>query len=423
MFEVQLHKTITSDLPYIEGNYLELLADEYPILYTGTNKYGNRILGVVIEESDDFLVHYFHVIIDDVAYYSFIDKKLTLREVLKFAPLIFVVSYEGGNIIDENLISYSEIPEDYLPLEDSYCPDGFFIPSLNFGVSLKGKLADNHLVEIQDANQVQTSFGEVLINALRTLDDFELNPVCYLEPAETGSFRVNYRIEFKPVQSSLFQVDDKLLADYLKGLLNFIIDKLPNEEYTLNQGNINSEAFTEVEAKLERIYESSNMGIPANELLEEKLIENINKSALKFEEVSNQIRNSNSFARIELVNYEDDGGELGLGVIDQDFFDSIKTKLVIKEHAPIESKIEEDQTAKTYRVRVYHLNTESGNCWAYFYPDESEYHFKIPIRIRKNEKEYHNSILSKSLDEKKVISIIGYAERTDGKVSSITIDL
>jgi len=423
MFEIQLHKAIISDLPNIVDNYLELLADEYPILYTGTNKYGNRILGVIIEESDDFSVHYFHVIIDDVSYYGFIDKKLTLRQILKAAGLMFIVSYKGENIFDKNLISYSEIPEDYLPLEDSYCPDGFFIPSLNFGVSLKGKLADNHLIEIQDANQVQTSFGEVLTNALRTLDDFELNPICYLEPAETGSFRVNYRIEFKPIQASLFHIDDKLLADYLKGLLNFIIDKLPQEGYTLKARNINSEAFTEVETKLERIYEASSMGVPANQLLEEKLIENINKSALKFEEVSNQIKNSNSFARIELINYEENGGELGLGVIDKDFFDSIKTKLTIEEHAVIASKIEEDQVAKTYRVRVYHLNTESGNCWAYFYPDESEYHFKIPIRIRKNEKEYHNSILSKSLDEKKVISIIGYAERTDDKVSSITVDL
>lgn len=423
MFEIKKHKAIVTDLPLISANYLELLADENPILYIGTNRYGNRILGVIIEESDDFSLHYFHVIIDDSTYYSFINKEITLRAILSQAGLVFVVSFKAGKYLESNLIGFDEIPTDYLPLEDSFCPDGFFIPSLNFGVSLKGKMADNHLVEIPEANNIQSTFAEVLRNALLTLDELELNPICLLEPAKAGSFRVNYRIEFKPGQASLFHVDDKLIASYVSSLLNFIIEKLPKEDYTLKQSNLDSKAFNSVEETLSKIYQSSHIGLPSKEEIEKKLIENINKSAIKFEEVTTQIKNSNCFNKIELLNYEETGGELGLGIIDESFYDSIKEKLVIEEPIVEKVVIEEDLSPRVYRIRVYHLNTESGNCWAYFYPDESEYNYKIPVRVRKNDKEYHNSILSKSLDEKKVVSIQGFAERTNGYVSSITIDL
>ena len=140
MFNIDKHKPLVSDLPIITQNYLELAADENPILYTGTNEYGNRILGVIVEESEeDFTVRYFHIIINDDTYYAFINKKLSLRKIIEQSKIIFVLDFNGGQLIDNNLISLEEIPNDYLPLEDSYCPEGFFTPSLNFGVSLKGK--------------------------------------------------------------------------------------------------------------------------------------------------------------------------------------------------------------------------------------------------------------------------------------------
>ncbi|MBL7920453.1 MAG: hypothetical protein JNJ40_09075 [Bacteroidia bacterium] len=423
MFEYTQHKALISDLPIITDNYLKLLADEYPILYTGTNRYGNRILGSIIEESDDFIVYYFHTIIDDETYYKFIDKKITLREIFKNSNTLFIVTYKGGKLGENNIIAFNEIPSDYLPLENSYCPSGFFIPSLNFGVSLKGKLADKHEVEVPDANDIQTKFADILRNALLSLDDFELNPSCLLVPAKAGSFRINYRIEFKPIQANIFNAEENVIADYLSSLLNYIINKLPNENQKLTEEGMDSQSFMEVEEKFEKIYESSNLGVSSEEDLEKKLVENINDSAIKFEDVVNQIKNSSSFSKIEIINYNSSGGELGLGLIDEQFFESIKTKLIITEPDIKTTQIEEDTVPKTYRIRVYHLNTESGNCWAYFYPDQSENHYKIPIRIRKNDKEYHNSLLSKSLDGKQVINIQGFGERHDGRISSITVDL
>lgn len=425
MFNIDKHKALVSDLPIITQNYLEIAADENPILYTGTNDYGNRILGVIVEESEeDFTVRYFHMIINDDTYYAFINKELSLRKIIEQTKIIFVLDFNGGLLIDNNLISLEEIPSDYLPLEDSYCPEGFFTPSLNFGVSLKGKKAELHIVEVPDANNIQTSFADVLKNALRGIDELGLNARFYLEPAKLGSYRVNYRIEFENTQQGLFQVDPKLIADYLQSFLNYVVTKLPNEERNaLKEENISSVAFKEVENKLTHIFEESHVSISEEEL-EKKLVENINESAAKFENVTNQIKNSSSFDKIELINYQADGGELGLGIIDQTFFDSIKEKLVVK--APIVSTdvYDEDTTSKTYRIRVYKFNTENGNCWAYFYPNsETDENHKIPIYIIKNEKEYHNSILTKSMDEQKVVNIIGMAERVNGRVVTLTVEL
>jgi hypothetical protein len=422
LFEIKKHKSIVTDLPIITANHLILLSDENPILYTGSNKYGNKILGIIVEESDDYSLHYFHVIINDETYYKFIDRKLTLRNILQSANLLFIISTKNGRVFDSNIISFDEIPEDYLPLENSYCPSGFFMPSLNFGVSLKGKTSDNHLIEVHEANSVQTLFAEVLRNALWNLDEFNLKPKCLLEPAKAGSFRVNYRIEFHPDQASLFHVNDELIADFLSKFLNYIIEKLPHESYSFNEKNIHSEAFKKVEDTLEKIYESAHLGVPPAEVLEKDLIENLNKSALKFEDIVNQIKNSASFDRIELINYENKGGELGLGVIDESFYESIREKLKTEDEKDSDV-IEKDDFPQTYRVRVYDFSTESGRCWAYFYPDESEYNYKLRIFVNKGNKTYDNSILTKSLDERKVVNIKGIAERINGRIRHITIDL
>lgn len=426
MFKINKHKPIVSDLPIITQNRLDLLSDENPILYTGTNQYGNRILGIIVEESEeDYTVRYFHIIINDDTYYAFINHEITLRKIIETAGIIFIMDYNGGKLIDNNLVTLEDIPKDYLPLEDSFCPQGFFIPSLNFGVSLKGKKSEMHIVEVQDANDIQTSFADVLRNALQGIGELDLSPKCYLEPAETGSFRVNYRIEFENKKPGLFHIDPTLIADYLKSFLNYVVTKLPREEQNvLKDDTVSSNAFNELEAKLNKVYVDSHIEM-TEEVLEQKLIENINESALKFENVTNQIKNSSSFDKIELINYQSDGnGELGLGIIDQTFFDTIREQLIIKPEEVSTDVYEEDRSPRTYRIRVYHLNTDTGNCWAYFYPDpETEENYKIPVRINKGEREYHNSILSKSLDEKKVVSIQARAERINHRTSKLMFDL
>jgi hypothetical protein len=424
MFKINKHKPIVSDLAIITQNYLELVADENPILYTGTNQYGNRILGVIVEESEeDFSVRYFHIILNDDSYYAFINREISLRKIVESANIIFVLDYKGDELIDNNLVALDEIPVDYLPLEDSYCPESSFIASLNYGISLKGKRSELHIVDVDEESNIQSTYRDVIKNALQGLGDLDLNPKVYLEPAKAGSFKINYRIEFENEHSSLFHVESNLIANYLKSFFDYIVRKLPKEEKnSLKEENISSKAFKEVEDKLYQVYNNAHYDIK-KEAIEQKLIDNINESALKFEEVTIQINNSSSFDKIELINYPKSGGEVGLGIIDKTFYDSIKEQLNISEPAVSTDVYVKDLEAKTYRIRVFNLNIESGNCKAYFYPNQTDESWKIPIYINKGDKEYHHSPLSKSLDEEKVIDIKGYAERKNGEVDSITVDL
>jgi hypothetical protein len=417
---------IDTELPLIVANFRELLVDEIPILYTGTNKLSNRIIGSIINENKaKKFTRYLHSIVDHVTYNKFINKEITYLFILETIKEKYFVDESFNGEFYVFAISFEDIPKNYLPSEDSFCPSLELNGSLSYGVSLKGKDADSHIVDVQEESNIQTSYCEVFKNAISSgLGELELNPRVFLEPAGIGSFRVNYRIEFGNRQTNLFQIDDKLIANYLTSFFNYLVSKLKKEEKnSLKEEHITSEAFKVVEDKLRKVYENSHYKI-TKDALEQKLIDNINESASKFEDVTNQIINSSSFDKIELINYEISGGEIPLGLIDKTFFESIKEQLVVKEPEVSTDIYEEDLELHTYRIRVYHLSTLTGNCWAFYYfNSDTDDCYKIPIRINKGEKEYSNNFLSKSLDEDKVINIQGKAERINSKVTSIYVDL
>lgn len=425
MFDVSKHKALVSDLPLITDNYLELLSDENPILYTGTNKYGNRILGTIVEDDDENeILRYFHIIIDNKSYYDFINRSQTLLSIMKGQNIVYVIDKKYNNeIADHNIISYNEIPSDYLPLENSYCPT-FAVPfSLNYGISLKGKKSDLHKAEVNEVNNVQTSFSGVLKNALLSLTDLELNPHCYLEPAETGSFRVNFNIELENRQISFFPIENEKIADYITKYLDYIVSKLPNEkENVLKTEKIESEAFKNVEDSLIEIYNTAQVDFKPI-VLEQKLVDSINETAIQFEELSNQIKESSSFNLMEVFNYTQTGAEFGLGSIDEEYFKKIKNKLIIEEGLTEIDIVEEDSNPKKYRILVYQLNIESGKGSAMLFYGEDESFDKVSLHIDKNDKSISNSIYSNSLNEEKVVEVKGISRKINGKYKLLKVTL
>jgi len=126
MFEINNNRNVASDLPIITNNFQVLHFDEFPILFIGENPYGNKILGSLVceDEDDDNLFRYFQSIVKDEIYFQFIDKKISYLEVLENSSSIFVLDKDINNkIIAIFHISFSEIPKDYLPLPNSFCPD------------------------------------------------------------------------------------------------------------------------------------------------------------------------------------------------------------------------------------------------------------------------------------------------------------
>ena len=74
MFDIENQYKVITTLPVITDNYRVLHFDEYPILFSGTNKYGNKLLSSLSSEEDD-IFRYFTIVLDDKQYSDFINRK------------------------------------------------------------------------------------------------------------------------------------------------------------------------------------------------------------------------------------------------------------------------------------------------------------------------------------------------------------
>lgn len=84
MFKIDIYKKIDSDLPVIFENFKILHFDEEPILYTGLNKYGNRIIGSYIDvDEENKFERFLHSIISSKDYWDFINQQTSYLDLLK----------------------------------------------------------------------------------------------------------------------------------------------------------------------------------------------------------------------------------------------------------------------------------------------------------------------------------------------------
>ena len=392
-------------------------------MYTGTNAYGNRILGIIIEEGTGITVHYFHIIVKDQDYTDFVNKTKTLKKLFTEAGVIFALDRINHHTEQAYVLSLQDIPEDYLPQENSYCPDVELPASLNFGISLKGKKADEHLINTHEGTEMQTAIENLLKTALHSLLDFDLKPEIYLEPAEIGSFRLNYQIQI-PEQNGFFPVDETLITKYLKTFLDFLVSKLPTEDISLAKESAENESLQELEGELNTIYASQGVITKTSGEISEIVRESLSNSAEKLKDVSLQITNSKSFSTVQLLNYQPTGEVVVLGTIDETYSEKVNSKLIQREQGkPKEEDKYIDPRPTKYRILVYELNVESGNCYAYIFPDDSENYQKVKIDIDRGEKQLTNSIYSRSQHEEKVVTIVGIAEKLKGKFKVIHVKL
>ena len=423
MHNLNQHKSLVNDLPVITHNFTELIGDDNPILYTGSNAYGNRILGSIIEEDDEeFVLRYFHLIISDQDYNDFIVRKKTLLKLLQDKRVTYIIDrFYNGKIKDINLISFEEIPSDYLPLENSYCPELSIGSSLEYGVSLKGRKADNHLVLVNDANEVQTHFETILKKAVETLGDVGLTPKYYLEPARTGSYRINFNIELENEQISIIPLDKVSIGDYIKSYFNYFANLLPQDQGTSFYESKVSQDFKDLVKKLQSILENYHVSIPEN-VLEAKVVDSMNFVGNLMEQVDEQIKKSSSFDRLEIFNYLPNGSENSIGLFDKFYYHNIVNKLIpLKETT--EDLIETDFFPKPYRILVYQLNVESGKGGARLYYGDTEEYDKVTLHINKNNKSIENSVFTNGLHEGKVIDVKGIARKVNDKYRLLKVDL
>ena len=416
MFEIDpLHRT-DSYLPIIIDNYKVLHYDEFPILFSGTNKYGNKLIGSFSYEDDENdLFRYFTILVDDKQFSDFFNKKCSYRDLIKSNKELFILDKDiNNNISSIYLLPIEGIPSEYLPYPSSFIPEQkAVVNSLNFAFSLKGKLADIHKAIVSDINSVNQRIYNYLEESLDALNGLLIQPVIYSQPSQVGSYRLNFDIEFTTIgQASLFPINQEKVSEFINGYLNYVACKLPNEDDNFLQNESrNSLAFLAVMKSFESMFIDSDLK-PLSASTE-ILIDSINNSANKLSEITEFLKDNDSFNAIELGNYDENGVISTIGYLMKDYKESVSSKLLPIEEPSATDVVTSDAKSNSYRILVYKLNRYTGKGLAKLYYDAENF-YKVRLNIELNGKELSNSPFTKSMDEDKVVDIQGIGTKING---------
>lgn len=419
MFKVKKHKSLLKNFHKIVENKRVLFNDgDNDIIYTGTNEYQNRLLCyIMFEDDEEGFLRYTHMLVSEKQYSDFINQKTSLRSILDTNESVFIVDLDYNlNEIDQNLVSIKEIPNDFLPLENSFCPDFIKESSFSYSVSLLGGLADFHKAEAKELSNVSTQFSDFLKSSTSFLNDFELENKIYVEALKAGSFKINFRVEIKePEQLKIIDNSTDKISEFLSNYFKYFFNKLPQEDDSIfKTETVESEDFQKLEKELEVIYQDK-YALPEGGV-EQKLIDLINYSATQIEKINYE----GNFKELKFEQSTLDDSNIPFGVIDNSFIPSIKEKIFDVSEFKSEPIKRIDESQKEYVFQVYQFNTNTGNGSAYFTDGEGSIH-KITVHARGKE-DYKNTSFTKSMDEGKPLKFKGIGEYKDEILKKVTCE-
>ncbi len=417
MFPINKYHISIDGLYEITSNYCSLLHDgDNDVLYTGTNKYSTRILGSIVFEDDEVgFIRYFHTIVTDELFYDFLNRKISLREIFESCKSIFIVDKKYNNeVIEHNLVPINEIPEDFLPLKNSLCPEFLKNNSLEYTFSLKGALADLHKAEPLAMSNTNSKIYNLLKASSSFLENLDIVPRIYSEVSMAGSFELNFQIELIET-NNLFSKPNEDIKHFIYKFYNYIFETLPTEpNNVLKNEVINSVYLNKLFEELSEIYKirAINLEHPVSE---QKVIDLITYSVDTLKDIEYK-----GFDRIEIRNKTKTGEKLPVGLIPADYYNNISEKVFKPEELEKKDEIIFDTEAKEYNIQVYSLNKETGNGGAYYVVNNKV--TKISLHL-KGKDDYHGTIYTKSLDEDITIDAKGIGKWVNNVLKELSIDL
>lgn len=419
MFKVEGHKTLIKDLHKIANNKLVLYNDgEYDIIYTGTNSFGNRILScIMFDDDEEGFLRFINAIITEIQFEEFMNKKISLLNILQTNDSFFVVDYDYGlREISCNLVNLSEIPKEFHPLENSFCPDFLFEPSFNYSVSMQGGLADEHKISTKSLISISSSFNDFLKSSTEFINELDFERIVYVEALKAGSFKINFKVEVsEPIQTSLLDFPKEEINIFLNNYFSYVFNQLPNEAVDIFQSEeVNSDGFKALENELKVLYDKK--GITPEAGVEHKLIDLINYSINGLK----SIEYNDDFENLQFNNIAENGDEIPFASINDELVFTIDERLFNLDEFKAEDIILIDEKPKSYIFQVFQFNTDTGNGKAYFTePDGSVHKISVYARGREN---YQNTSLTQSLHERQPYDFSGVGKYVNSNLKSITIN-
>ena len=406
------------ELTTISSSYKMLHFDDFPILFLGVNKFGNKILESHLEEDDESkTILTIHSILSNKEYYDFINKKKSYKEILKESSTKFLVEKSfGGKVLSAYNLEFDNIPEEYKPLDNSYCPNYKKSFSFSYSLGLKGKVADLNRAIADEVSNIQIGFSDFLENRLKNLKNFNLQPAAYLQPYSPGSFKINLELEFKQMKvQDLFSKPlpfDEYVHEYLKYITTSIVaDK---DQFLKDDDFAVSDEFKNLLTAFEKIYNEGHVKLPDN--YQRELKEDLKKSLPKFEEITEQV--GKSFDSIEFSNYKDQDEEF-ISIIDTNFSEAFQN--TVDEIEATKKVVTVDDDYKDYEIYIYHLNTDTrqGNAFIKNIDDATQMS-KPKIKIS-GEEHIEQTKYTESLHLNKWIKVKAKAKRIDNKFKFLDI--
>jgi hypothetical protein len=315
-------------------------------------------------------------------------------------------------------INFEDIPQNYLPSEKSFCPKFNSIGSLDYCISLNGLLSDEHKALPFEVNEINSELYGIINGAASLLNKLDLTAKTYSKPSLVGSYELNFSIELERRSHGLFKLENSVIANFLSDFFNLILVKLPKANVDIIRNH--TDELLQLGNEFNEILVTAGLQIDNSELVR-VVSDTINETAQRFDIISSQIKQFQSFNQLEFINYDSYGNSRHIGHVDAEFYDKIKDKLVIKEDFDILDSylLTEDAAPKEYRILVYQLNTESGVGKAKMFIGDSEDFIKVSLKCS-NTLRLENSVFTKSLHEGMVVTAKGIGQFKDGVTKKIT---
>lgn len=402
------------DFPEIVRNERVLLYYDFPMVYVGENRYGNIVIGywVGYDEEND-IERYYHVVLDADTYHKYLRKEITLLDILKANP-IYIMDYKPDGTYTVYIVSIKDIPEFFLPPEESYYP-GEEIESDKIITRIN---IPEHYMESEKIYAIIEGTNEILKSAFEPLS--ARKPEIFVSAPQPGSFLLEYVMKFAEAQSVLFpEYDARILADtaadYLKLLGDkFLIESLPdiqkvNEWLDLLRSKPNipyisrfkdlfqSQDIEKIRKVIKKIFSNMEKANQATLEIAELVPKNRKLYIYKGHPLSNPL--------IEISGYK------------KDVFENIYQTILEKSgHQKTELRNEE------FEILIYHLNILSRTGNAYIYSRVNQQKLDKPRIKILGDFELSGSVFTRSLHESMWIKVRGNAKLVDGKFRYIEIE-
>ena len=423
MLTIKNSRKSDTPFPLIVSERMDILVDEVPILFTGINSQGNRILGSFVEADYRKGVElYLHAVIDWETYASFTNRKINYPAVLQKAELLYLVFSRAGK--KEVLpIQFADLPEIYRPLGSAFCPVLDLPPTTKYPVRLKGKWADLHAAVPEEVAKLQTLIADFFRNPFRRLN---VNKLLNVSPVvkmiggyQSSSFKFDYDISLEKGQDrqiGLFSPDETELSAFLNRYVSYCINDLPDEVEMVLAGGLNdAPRFVELrDAYGELIGETSSA---KREQASGRLRDDIVKAVDELGTISDTI--GDHYTQVAVSNMSTTGNENPLGTIGQTNKERIENLVSITEaRTGRPTTIDEE---REYKIFVYDLNTDTRTGRAYLMEDPNDKKAARPkIKIGGTDS-LAETKYTESMYKDEYITVRGKATRVGGVPKSIDI--